>query len=450
MARWRTLASLVAALVFTGAAGAQTYSLAEPPLPGTHFRVQLSLSLNGQLKLQQDGKEVALKETCTAMHDFLERILDAGAEGTAARSARVYKEAKVAITVADDKLERTLRPERTFLVAARGRDGVVAYSIKGPLTREEVDVTDHFDTLAVTGLLPAKEVAVGDTWKPGNAAAQALCHLQALSDHTLTCKLDAVKDDVAVISVHGTAAGIDYGASANIAVRAVARFDLKAKRLVALEWQQTDDREAGPVSPASHVEVTTKLIRTPIEPASELHDVVIAQVPDGPPGERADLDLKDTKGRYELRHGRDWVLVGRTDEHTVLRLMDRGDFVAQASIAPWKKAEPGKHLSADEVKAIVANSPGWAQDTLIKAEEVKLPTGQWAYLVAGEGDLDGVRAVQYFYLIAGPEGDQAMLTFTMTPAQTQKLGSRDLELVRGFLLPGARREGEQAKVEAGN
>jgi hypothetical protein len=72
---------------------------------------------------------------------------------------------------------------------------------------------------------------------------------------------------------------------------------------------------------------------------------------------------------------------------------------------------------------------------LIKAEEVKMPSGQWTYLVAGEGDLDGVRAVQYFYFIAGSSGDQAVLTFTMTPAQTQKLGSRDLEFVHGFMLP---------------
>ncbi len=150
-----------------------------------------------------------------------------------------------------------------------------------------------------------------------------------------------------------------------------------------------------------------------------------------------DLLFKDVKNRFELRHAREWQIVGRGDAHTVLRLMDRGEFVAQVSIAPWKKAEAGKHLSAEDVKGIAANSPGWTQETLIKAEEIKLPSDQWAYLVAGEGDLDGVRAVQYFYAVAAPNGDQALLTFTMTPAQTQKLGSRDLEFVHGFLLPGS-------------
>jgi predicted exporter len=57
-----------------------------------------------------------------------------------------------------------------------------------------------------------------------------------------------------------------------------------------------------------------------------------------------------------------------------------------------------------------------------------------AYDIAVKRDLNGVRAVQYFYLVAGQSGEQAMLTFTTTPGQIQKLGSRDLEFVRGFEL----------------
>src|SRR4051812_22038400 len=105
MRRWQTLASLAVVLAFTGAANAQTYSLAEPPLPGSYFRVQLSLSLAGQMTLQQDGKDVSLKETAAATHDFLERVLEAGADGSASRVARLYTDAKVTITVADEKLE---------------------------------------------------------------------------------------------------------------------------------------------------------------------------------------------------------------------------------------------------------------------------------------------------------------------------------------------------------
>src|SRR5438874_630481 len=102
MAHWQTLASLAVALIVTGAAQAQTYSLSEPPPAGNYYRVQLSLTLTGQLKLQQDGKEIVLKESASASHDFVERLLEAGAEGTAAKSARVYKEARVTITVGEN------------------------------------------------------------------------------------------------------------------------------------------------------------------------------------------------------------------------------------------------------------------------------------------------------------------------------------------------------------
>ena len=85
-------------------------------------------------------------------------------------------------------------------------------------------------------------------------------------------------------------------------------------------------------------------------------------VPEGsPPRSMTDLTFKDIKNRFELRHAREWQVVGRGDAHTVLRLMDRGEFVAQVSIAPWQKAEAGKHLAGEDVKAIVANSPGWAR-----------------------------------------------------------------------------------------
>jgi hypothetical protein len=381
---------------------------------------------------------LTLKESASAAHDYVERVLETGPENAASKAARIYKDAKVVIAVENDKLTRTLRPERTFLMALRDpkRDGLLTYCPKGTLTRDELDVSDHFDTLAITGLLPAKDVAVGESWKLGNLTAQALCHLQGLSEHTLTAKLERVKDDVVTITVYGTAAGIDLGASVNANVKATCQFDIKHRCLVGVEWIQKDKRGPGPVSPASSMEMTIKMVRASVEPVSELSDVLLVPVRDVEPGrDWTDLLYKDVKNRFQVVHSRDWQLVGSTYEHVVLRLLDAGEFIAQVAIAPWKKAEPGKHLSPDEIKSIVANLPGWAQDTLIKAEEVKTPSGQWTYLVAGEGDLDGVRAVQYFYVIANSSGAQAVLTFTMTPAQTQKLGSRDLELVHGFVLP---------------
>jgi hypothetical protein len=440
MATWRTLASLVAALAVTAAARAQTYPLKEEPLAGTYTHVKLSMALAGEMKVQQEGKEQILKESATAAHEYVERVLVDGADGVADKTVRSYKNAHVAITVGTGTSERTLRNERRYLVNQRVKDVVVTYCPQGTLTREELQLTEHFDTLAVTGLLPGRAVAAGETWKPANPVAQALCHFEGLTAQELVCKLEQVKDDVAVIAVTGTAAGIDLGAPVKVTVSATARFDLKAHRLTAVEWKQTDERGQGPVSPASKVEITTTMARAAIEPeaAPEVGDLTLPPVPAEPPDALTLLSYRDPRGHYAMQHAREWQLAGRTDQHLVLRLMDRGEFVAQATLTPLQKTEPGKHLTGDEFRDLMAETPGWVQERVLEAEEVKAPTnGNWIYRVAAEGEMLGVKALQYFYLVAGPQGDQLLVAFTLAPAQAQKLDTRDLVLLRGLAFPAA-------------
>src|SRR5262249_41051421 len=150
-------------------------------------------------------------------------------------------------------------------VAQRQNDALLCYSPSGPLTREELDnVSEHFDTLAVTGILPNKDVRVDDTWKVPNAVAQALCLFEGLVANELTGKLVAVQMGAAVVEVTGTAKGIELGAQATVKVNATGRFDMLKKRLVRLEWKQADARDQGPASPAVNVETTTVVEREAI------------------------------------------------------------------------------------------------------------------------------------------------------------------------------------------
>jgi hypothetical protein len=444
MATWRTLGSLVVALALAGAARAQTYPLKEDSPVGTYATVKLGMELSGELKLQQEGKSLPLKESATATHEYVERVLAAAADGTAARTARFYRAAKVAIAVGNEKSERTLRDDRRLMICQREKDGLLTWCPKGPLTREELQLTEHFDTLALTGLLPGREVAVGETWKLANPAVQALCHFDGLTAQEVSCKLEEVKGDIAAVSVSGTASGIDLGAAVNLTVKGSYRFDLKARRIVGLEWKQTEERQQGPVSPAAAVEVTFTLTRTPVEEDAEVSDPALVPVPRGDSAEEKlrlqqlqQLSYAEPRGRYTLLHNREWHLVGGTAVHQVFRLMDRGEFVAQATLSPWKSTEPGKHLTGDEFKELIAETPGWVPERVLKAEEVQSAGGEgnWIYQVTAEGEMGGLKALQHFYLIAGARGEQMLVTFTMTPAQAQKLGTRDLDLLRGVAFP---------------
>jgi hypothetical protein len=416
---------------------AQSCTLAEPVHTGDCYRVGLQMTLKGELHIQRDNGPLSLPLEAVGTHQFDERVLAIGSTGVPEKSARRYEVAKATIKVATDRTERTLRAERSLLVAQRGKDQAVVYCPAGGLRRSELELTsEHFDTLSLPGMLPGKEVHVGDTWKIANGIAQGLCNFEGLSEHSLTGKLESLTDTTAIFSVSGTASGIDDGAMVKMSVEATGKFDRTAKRLVSLEWRQKDERQQGPVSPASTVEATTKIERKSIDQPEALSDVALVSVPDkDPPSAMLNLECADVKGRFELMHPREWQTVSQTADHLVLRLIERGDFIAQATITPWKSAEKGKHLTPEEFKEAMNSTAGWEPERELQATEVPVEgQGRWAYRVSVQGHLDGVAVVQNFYLLAAPGGEQVVIAVTMTPKQADKLGARDLTLVASLEL----------------
>jgi hypothetical protein len=422
------------------AAGAQTAHLAETSKAGDCSRYRLDMKLAGELKIQAEGRPTTLKLTATANHAFPERVLAVGAGGLPVKVARSYESARAVVVVGKDRSERVLRPKRRLFVAQHDKDAALVYSPAGALYRSELELTsEHFNTLFLAGLLPGKAVKVGDTWPIASPVAQALCSYEGLTEQKLMGKLEGVAGDVATFSVRGTAAGVELGALVKTKVEASGRFDTKKGRIVALEWKQGDERDQGPASPASSTQVTVNVARAPIAQPASLSDVALISVPAGmkPPGGMTHVEYRDAKGRFALLHGREWVLVSETAEHAVLRLMERGEFVAQLTVTPWTKAKKGEHLKPEAFKAAMNSASGWRPERELQASEVPSGDRRWIYRLSAQGQLDGVEVLQNFYLVAGPDGEQVVLTFTMAPKQADKLGARDLSVAASVEVPAA-------------
>jgi hypothetical protein len=437
MSPWKSLAGFMSLVILANTAQAQPYTLNEKSLKDSYYHIQLDTSLKGELHIEQGDKTQTLKQSVAAQHQFNERVLETGNLGVLVKTARVYKDARVTMEIENKRSERGIRPQRHLMVAQRTQNGLVTFSPNGSLTREELDVTQHFDTLAIPGLLPDKAVAVGDTWKLNNAAAQAACYFEGLTANELTGKLVEVKNDLASVSITGTASGIDLGATVKLKINATLQFDLKASRIVTLEWSQQDERDQGPVSPKIKSDLLVKMTRTPLEPVNELSDIALVPVPQTPqpPETMTALSYSDPKARYNLTLARDWITVARTDDHLVMRYLERGEFVAQATVTAWPKSEPGKHVTGEEFEKAMTESPGWEVEELTDSKAVEADKGYFVYRVTASGKLNGVKTLQYFYLVAGPNGEQAVVAFAMTPGQVQKLGTRDLALVRSLIFP---------------
>ncbi|MCS6851076.1 MAG: hypothetical protein NZ700_07910 [Gemmataceae bacterium] len=434
--RRRQLLALCLLLV-GGRISAQSFALVETPQVGDCYQVELTMKLAGEMRVFKDGKPVPMKLNAAAQHHFPERIL-AVDRGLPTKTARAYEKAQATITVDGVGSERTLRPERRLLVAQRHHDQPLVYSPAGPLTRDELDLTsEHFDTLALVGLLPGKSVAVGDSWKIPDPVVQALCHFEGLSSHDLTGSLVKVEDGLAHVRIAGSATGIDLGALAKLKIEAQVTYQLASKTLTSLEWRQTDERDQGPASPALAVEATTRLTRRLVETPPALSDEALVEIPDGfeVPPPLTQIECRDPKGRFELLHAREWHVVGQTNEHLVMRLLERGDFVAQVTITPWAKAKPGEHMSAEDFQQEMANIPGWEPEQVLQSGEVPLDSDRWCYRLSVLGMLEDLKVLQNFYLVAGPGGDQVVVAFTMKQSVADKLGTRDLSLVGSLELP---------------
>ena len=440
MSTWRVLAIMGLLLAVVPAGRAQTCTLAEEIKAGDCFDIHINMKLSGEMRIVKDGKTVPLKLEANASHVYPERVLAVAVGGIVQKTARVYQTAKATITLGDDHSERSLRPERRLFVAQHYRDVAMVYSPSGALTQEELELTaEQFDSSAVTGVLPGKDVAVGDTWSVPASVVQALCNFEGVTEHAVSGKLESIADDVAVFHLTGTATGIDAGAIAKVKIDAVGRFDRKVKRLVSLEWSQKDERGQGPVSPVTMVESTTTLKRQPIEQPDALSDVALVSVPadEDPPAPLKQLDYRDPQGRFSFLYPREWHITAQSKEHLVMRYMDRGDFVAQVTLTPWKKADKGKHMTAEEFKQAMNDTGGWEPEKELQSGEVPSENGRWVYRFSVLGQMDGVAAVQNFYLVASPDGEQLILVFTMTPKQVEKLGARDLSLVGSLEIPAS-------------
>lgn len=431
----RFVALAAAALILTGPArAADPVNLTEKTGTDVRSKATVELDLKGELFFVVGDKTESARLEAKARHAFTERTL-AATDGMPSNTVRAYTEAVASAVVAGEKSERTLPADRRVIAARRTNDGLVCFSPAGPLSRDELDlVTEHFNPQCLGGLLPGAPANVGDTWKVSDTAAQAACLLGAVLKSNLTGKLVEVKDGIASFTVEGTAEGVEHGAKVALTVTATGTFDVAAGRVTALTWKQKDEREQGPVSPASKVEATVTLKREAVaEWPAELADAAVAKVPEGDvPAAMTAIRHADPKGRYTLVHAREWHVTGQTDAHLVMRLLDRGGFVAQATLSAWRPAEAGKHMAAADFKKAVAEAPGWIQTKVLADGEVEATGGRWLYRLTAEGKMDELPVVQTFYLLAGAGGEQMGVTVAAKPEQMRAVAGRDLVLVKAI------------------
>lgn len=440
--------SVTATFVASGASeAAEQYTLAPPGPQSAVQAVEVRFQVSGTAEFAiEKGQSLAHPLSAEATLKYRERPLPgAGREARALRALRFYDAIDAKIRVADHATSPQLSDNRRLMVAEGRGDGVLFYSPQGPLTALELELLRApGDSLALLGLLPPKPVAVGDKWSPPTWAAQLLTDTEAVAKSDLTCVLESVTDGLAKVKVDGTLEGATAGSSGKIELHGFYLYDTKGQEMTRAELQQSEDRSIGPISPGLKVKATSVVTRTPTTDEGSLTREAVAAVPLEPPAALTQLIFR-AAWNVEFRHDREWHVFQQSEQIAVLRLMDQGDFVAQCNLAPVRPANPGEHVPENQFQNDIRTSLGNRLKTIGKGETLPSGDDRFLYRVTATGESNKTPITWIYYLCAAPNGLQTSFVFAVETALREKLGNRDLEMLKSLKFVDQPRPATAAK-----
>lgn len=411
--------------------------LREAATAGQVTRVVFELKAEGRYQ-PEGAKPLDLK--VEERLDFVEKVDAVGDDGAARRVVRRVHQAAAAVGGKVLPDARALRPEVAILVAERRPDGVFVFSPGGPLTRAELDVVEGpADPLDLPALLPTKPVAVGDRWKVDDAAARSLCDYDALAVNGLEATLVAVDEATAKVSLKGEVRGAVLGGEGTIKIDGQFTFDRRRGRLDSLAVDRAEVRKPGPVEAGLDIKSTLRLTRRDAETPPELADDALAAVPREPAPELQALRFEAPDGAYSIVHGRDWHLFTESTRRVVLKQLERGEVLAQCSLAPGPRVEPGKHQDVAQFRADIKKAIGRYFVGFAEEAEVPVADRGFAYRVVASGKVGETPVLWVYDLLASAEGEQLIATFALTESRAKAFADTDIRIIGSFRW-GARPE----------
>lgn len=253
----------------------ESYRLEERFLPSVVFQVNCRVDIEGQVVVPE-VKEKTLAVKGQSSIDYNERILTQR-QGRVERTVRVYRKLDFKREVGDSIQQSTLRPEARCLVIMRHNQFEVPFCPQGPLTWGEIDLvrTDVF-TPALAGLLPTRNVALGEAWQADNVALQELTDLDNIDRGALTCKFEGISTLVgrrqARVNFKGEVKGLGEDGLTRHELEGYLYFDLEDNFLSYLYVRGTQHLLDKQGKPAGKIEGAFVLNRQPLRDPGELAD----------------------------------------------------------------------------------------------------------------------------------------------------------------------------------
>jgi len=425
-------------LAAAGAADAR-YRFQSARKPGDIDRVAVSLELGGELIERIDGKEGRAKLSAVCNLHYDEKTLTVPkTSGAPIRSARYYDKTDAVIKADEEGFKPQLRdPQRLIAVEVDEKTSTL-FSPHGALSRDELDLINvSGNSLLLDGLLPDGPVTVGDSWKLPEKLLMPLLDFDRVDAADVRCTLVEVTVDVARFKLTGHVNGTTRGARTRIELKGKYRFSRKAKRIDWLGLLIKEKREIGEVVYGLDVVARLQVQIARLVHSPQLTETALRGIAAKPAAKLTQLAHESKNTQWRFTYDRCWYITTDRSELTVLRMLDRGEKLAQCNVSSLPKRPPDKLITLAEFQADVQRALGESFRRLVEAGQFANESDYRVYRVVARGEVEEVPIQWNYYLLADRHGRQVVFAFTIEQKLLHRFRAADEKLIRNlrFLEP---------------
>jgi hypothetical protein len=401
---------------------------------GSYRQIKVVVEVEGKLKLNADGQDVKhLPIKVQGELQYVERVLSQAKQWNDVRLVRTYQSARANIRLHESDLTNGLRPERRLIAVESGDKAAVLFSPQGPITREELELIELAGSgLALEALLPPRVQKIGSQWPLRDTTVARLLGLEAVSQQDVACTFDSVKEGVAIVSLAGKITGAVGGVSSDIELKGKLNFDLRQRAVTWLTLAYKENRAIGHAQPGFDVMTTLRMVSAPSQPIADLSDKVLSGLALKPNGSQTLIELNSASGGFQLTHDRRWSVMLERHDVTVLRLIDRGDLIAQCNITPRPPLGKDEQFTMegfqDDVKRVLSKN----FEEMVEATEETSDSGMRVLRVVVAGKVGELPIQWTYYHLSDNKGRRASLVFTLESSLLDRFAHIDRELIGNF------------------
>lgn len=427
------------------------YTLRSQRKPGQVEKVSTLLEVGGEFKERAGGKE--RRSAMSGVDNLVYHEMTIKADPERPRAVRYYEKADSTVKFREGSHAPSLADARRLVGVAIDPPAMTLFGLREPLTRDELEIIDILgNSLLLDRLLPERQVAVGDSWKPADKVVAALLGLDAATNCDVQCVLKEVTPIVARVELSGGIEGPFNDTTTRIKLKGKYRLDLRTGRIDWFALVTREDRRISQVAAGFEITVRFQMTIVPENAPPQLAQNNLAGLGVEPTAETSRLRYESPRDRWQITYDRRWYLNSNDRQKALFKLIQDGTLAGQCNIASLPERDCAQLISLDDYQEDVRRALDKDFGEFVDAKQWGNDAGYRVLRVAVNGtahDKSNEAPIRWiYYHVADEHGRQVALTFTVEKEQLDRFAEADRAIVDSLRFAEAAGRSPLAKPEA--